>query len=250
MTGTVEPREAAPDAAPGRVLNPLWIISLFLGLAEVTVGVAATRAEGWIQAMLAVFSVAFPSAVAVAFFRILLTRPVVLYAPGDYPDPPSIEAYVAAVSSAGRSLENVEAAVRTALTEVVVPRLAAEDRERPQALVEEAIRAAREDFRRHLVEIDLTGIASDIEPRVLGFPADSMTVTQLLDTIYLTIAGHVDIYSYGRQWVLYDPAGNRALTGIGRLWRDAPGPESVDLRGLQEAGIEPGARLLAVRTGE
>ncbi|OIJ63698.1 hypothetical protein WN71_033345 [Streptomyces mangrovisoli] len=230
------------------MLNPLWIISLFLGLAEVTVGVAASQAHGWIQGMLAVFSVAFPSAVAVAFFRILLTRPFVLYAPKDYSDPPSIETYVAAISSsAGRSWENVETAVRTALTEVVVPRLPLEDRARPQALVEEAVRAARQDFQRRSVEIDLSGIEASIETKVLSFPVDSMTVSDLLDTIYVSIREYVDIESYGLEWVLRDAATGRIFTEVGRSWRRARRLDPNDARSLQEVGIDPGARLLAIR---
>ncbi|MFB6989529.1 hypothetical protein ACFCZT_38200 [Streptomyces sp. NPDC056230] len=250
MTGALEPREPISDAGVGRVLNPLWIISLFLGLAEITVGVAATQAHGWIQGMLAVFSVVFPSAVALAFFHTLLTRPFVLYAPKDYPDPPSIEAYVTAVSSTtSRSLENVEAAVRTALAEVVIPRLPLGGPDEPQAVVEAAVRAARQDFQRHSVEIDVSGIEAGMTANTHTFPVDLVTVDQLLNSIYLTIADYVDAYSYGREWVLYDPATNRTIREIGSSWLRAKGLSPNDSRGLQEVGINPGSRLLAIRTG-
>ncbi|MEV5878324.1 hypothetical protein AB0L75_29695 [Streptomyces sp. NPDC052101] len=238
----------ASEGTSGRVLNPLWIISLFLGLAEVTVGVAATQAEGWIQGMLAVFSVVFPSAVAVAFFRTLLTRPFVLYAPRDYPDAPSIEAYVTAVSSAaGRNLENVGSAVRLALEEVVVPRLPAADQERTEDLIEEAVQAAVGDFQRRSVEVDLSGIDPSMEVAVLTFPLDMVTVSHVLDTVYLTISDLVDAYTYGSQWILVDPTTGRRLTDIGSASLSPAGIPREDNRSLREIGVRPGSRLLAKR---
>jgi hypothetical protein len=199
--------------------------------------------------MLAVFSVAFPSAVAATFFRILLTRPFVLYAPKDYPNPPSIEAYVAAVSSAAsRNVQNVEAAVRSAVEEVVVPRLPPTDRERPEALIEATVRAAREDFQRRSVEVDLSGIvAPDAQARTLTCPMDSVTVSHLLDTVYLAIDDYVDAYSYGRQWLLHDPATRKTFKELGTPWRLAHGSDPNDDRRLEEVGIRAGTRLVAVR---
>jgi hypothetical protein len=240
--------EPAAEGASERVLNPLWIISLFLGLAEVTVGVAATQAQGWIQGMLAIFSVAFPSAVAVAFFRILLTRPFVLYAPRDYPNSPSIEAYVTAVSTAaGRNVENVEAAVRLAVEEVVVPRLPTADADRTQDLVEDAVRAAVGDFQRRSVQVDLSGIDPSMQVAVLTFPLDEVTVSHLLDTVYLTISDHVDAYAYERQWILVDAATGRPFRGIGSTSISSGGIPGEDSRNLRQIGVRPGSRLLAKR---
>ena len=199
--------------------------------------------------MLAIFSVTFPSAVAATFFGILLTRPFVLYAPKDYPNPPSIEAYVTAVSSAAsRNVQNVEAAVRSAVEEVVVPRLLPMDREKPEALIEATVRAAREDFQRRSVEVDLGGIvAPDELVQVLTFPVDSVTVSHLLDTIYMTISDHVDSYSYGHQWLLHDPATSKTFKEIGTSWSRAQGLGPRDGRALEEVGIRSGTRLIAVR---
>lgn len=83
-----------PPGQPPRVLNPLWIIALFLGLSETTVGIAAALSSGWVQGLLAVFAVAFPVLVSAVFFFILWQRPEVLYAPGDFPEHVSINTYV------------------------------------------------------------------------------------------------------------------------------------------------------------
>ncbi|GII67227.1 hypothetical protein Skr01_73120 [Sphaerisporangium krabiense] len=89
-------RSAGP---PSRQPNPLWIISLFLGTAEVTMGVAASRASGWAQGLFAVFSIAFPVGVAAAFFAILWKKPYVLYAPRDFGGRANVGEFVAAMSA-------------------------------------------------------------------------------------------------------------------------------------------------------
>src|SRR3954451_22299629 len=83
-----------------RNLNPLWIISLFLGLSEVTSGVAATQVDGASRASFTLFAIIFPSGVAIAFFAILWRKPQVLYAPRDFPKHLDARAYVQAMQSA------------------------------------------------------------------------------------------------------------------------------------------------------
>lgn len=232
-----------------RVLNPLWIISLFLGLAEVTVGVAATQSQGWIQGLLAIFSVVFPSAVAAVFFVILLTRPFVLYAPRDYPSPPSIEAYVTAVSSTpGRNLQGVEAAIRSAIEEVVVPRLPASTSEHREELIEAAVQAAQADLQRRSVEVDLSRIDRRWPVRLLSFPHD-LTVSELLDAVFMELQDRISIYSYGREWLIQDSVTGRCYTGVGYTYREGGEPTPRDDRNLSQIGIDPGARLLAVPIG-
>ncbi|MFD5463467.1 hypothetical protein ACFWIQ_11695 [Kitasatospora sp. NPDC127059] len=214
-------------------------------MAEITVGVAATQAKGWIQGIFAIFSVLFPSAVAVAFFRILVTRPFVLYAPKDYPNPPSMEAYVAALSSAAAgNRQNVEAAVRAAVERVVIPRLPPGSKPDADVVIEQAVRAARRDLESRSVTVDLSGIDSSLSGQTLDFPAGQLTVANLLDAIYLAIHDYVDAYAYGRQWVLRDPSTGQTFMEIGT---QAQGRNHKDARSLQEIGIMPGDRLLAVR---
>ena len=67
-----------------RSMTPLWIISLFVGLTETTLGISASQTTGGIQVALTAFVIAFPFIVALAFFIILWSRPYVLYPPTDY----------------------------------------------------------------------------------------------------------------------------------------------------------------------
>src|SRR5262245_3199420 len=69
---------------PPKVLNPLWIISLFVSLTEVTLGYATSRTAGGIQISLTCFVITFPVLIAACFFYVLWHRPQHLYAPGDF----------------------------------------------------------------------------------------------------------------------------------------------------------------------
>ncbi|SFP41915.1 hypothetical protein K8Z49_38260 [Actinomadura madurae] len=255
------PRKASP-----RVMNPLWIISLFLGLTEVTIGVVTTQATGWVQALLAVFAVLFPSGVAGAFFRILWQKPWVLYAPGDYEDEGIFKdlqqhghEYAATVSSAtDRSLENLEAAMRSAFEKVIDPALVIAAApgagqsgirgtgDAGRSVVDEAIETAREHFQQRVIEVDLSAIHSSLAGFPLIFPVtDSTTVTDLLDNLYFAIAAYVRSFSYNKSWVLEDVRTGRTYTDIGAAWARRTLNETRDWRRLSEAGIEPGSRMRA-----
>ncbi len=71
-------------SSKARLLTPLWVVSLFVSLAEVTLGVAATQTTGSVQVALTTFVIIFPLFVAGAFFGILWNRPWVFYSPLEY----------------------------------------------------------------------------------------------------------------------------------------------------------------------
>jgi hypothetical protein len=238
--------QSTQQEAPPRVLNPLWIISLFLGLAELTVGIATTQATGWIQGLLAIFSVGFPCAVAAAFFLILWKRPFVLYAPRDYPDKPGIQDYASAVSSAAdRSLKNVEEAIRAAFEQVITPQLTMlGDENRSRSVVDRAVETARRNFRQRVVEVELTNIHPSLAP--LEFPVtESTTVSDLLDGVYFAIADFVDSFMYNHRWTLEDAETGHQYREIGTRWARSALGGGRDHRPLKEVGIQPGDRLVA-----
>jgi hypothetical protein len=231
-----------------RALNPLWIISLFLGLAEATVGISTTQAYGWVQGMLAVFSVAFPAAIAAIFFLILWKKPYVLYAPKDYSDRPGIREFVGALSSStNRSLDNVESAIRSAFETVIDPQLTDIGEARKESLVQEAVETAQRDVRRRTVEVDLGGIHSSLRTSPFIFPiSDRTTVADLLDSVYFAISDFVSPFSYGDEWMLLDEKTGNTHREIGTSWAKKALDQSRDWRPLKDVGIDPGDRLIAV----
>lgn len=84
------------DKHKGRLLTPLWIISLLISLAETVVGLVAAKTSGTVQAVFTAFSIIFPLLIVALFFTVLWNRPWVLYSPGEYPPSVKVGQFVAA----------------------------------------------------------------------------------------------------------------------------------------------------------
>lgn len=223
-------------------MGPLWVISLFLGLSELTVGVATTQATGWVQGMLAIFAVAFPILVATAFFLILWRRPPVLYAPREFGGEVNVTEYVKAMDTFNRrSLEIVGTAV-AATVESVGPsmeRLGMNAKEAREILAQVA-----DAPRRVAVNVDLT--VFDPSFGVREFPVDHRTtVSDLLDNIWLSVSEHVPSYSFGELWALRDETSGVEFVHIGRSWARANLKGDTDYRKLSAVGISRGTQLKA-----
>jgi len=72
------------ERTAGRKMTPLWVISIFVSLTEVVLGVAASKTAGGIQVALIGFVMVFPLLIAGAFFACLWARPWVFYPPSEY----------------------------------------------------------------------------------------------------------------------------------------------------------------------
>src|SRR5690606_11508692 len=69
-----------------KVSNPLTIIAIFSGLAEILATVALIQLPPEIQSIFVYFVMAFPTALVLLFFFVLYFKNTVLYAPSDYED--------------------------------------------------------------------------------------------------------------------------------------------------------------------
>ncbi|MFF7689657.1 hypothetical protein ACFZB6_26370 [Streptomyces syringium] len=229
-----------------RALNPLWIISLFLTVSEAAAGAAATQTQGWLQAVLVLFSVIFPIGVASAFFAILVQRPYVLYAPKDYSKNPSVRDFVNALNtSRNRSVENMEASIRSAIEEVIPKMLDAKMGAIGQdAIVAGVIESAREDFRHRFIEISYNQMDHDVASVQIPVGDDTL-VQEFLNEAWSFAPEWVPPYTYGDRWVLIDQKKGHAYRRMGTAWARLHRKESDD-RLLYSTGISAGDTLHAV----
>lgn len=70
-----------------KVSNPLTIIAIFSGLAELLATVALTQLPLEVQKIFVYFVMVFPLVIVLLFFFVLYFKNGVLYAPSDYDDP-------------------------------------------------------------------------------------------------------------------------------------------------------------------
>jgi hypothetical protein len=230
------------ESSPPHVFSPLWVISLFLGLSEITVTIAITQADGWVQGMLAIFAVAFPTLVAVVFFLILWHNNKVLYAPREFADGTTVKEFADAMARrTRREVGIVESAIRASSESLAVQltELGADKATRDE-LIENVVTAARRTT--VLVELDRITEPGD----TLSIPVDETTTVQdLLDTVYFSISDKVDPYTYGSRWMLINTESGQTLDAIGpiakldaRMYRRWSVP-------LADVGIEAGMRMAA-----
>ncbi|MVU81035.1 hypothetical protein GPX89_27780 [Nocardia sp. ET3-3] len=231
----------AVDKTVPRVLNPLWIISLFLGLAEVTAGGAATLTSGWIQSIFAIFCVTFPSGVAIAFFITLRDRPQVFYAPGDFlNEGPDVQHYIETMS---KSLNRVD------IEKVITVGISRGLEETPELgevskikVLNQAIESAKDEYTRQHITVRIPFVDRQNEPVELLFLAES-PVSEVLDNIYFALQSTVAPYTYGDQWILRNVESGEVLKDA-KIQSAMDNPsKSYDYRPLSEAGIPGGSHL-------
>ncbi|WP_146022209.1 hypothetical protein [Streptomyces sp. CB02959] len=230
-----------------RVVNPLWIISLFLGLSETTAGVVAALASGWVQGALTLFAIVFPLLVSGAFFTVLWRKPEVLYAPGDFPEHVPVGTYVDGMRRGSRGqVELLEEVVRETL-ESVLPSFLSSKATPAEAmqLVNEAIESAHDGIASRVLTIDLSGV--DQSFLQAQFPLfEGATVSDFLDRLWAMLRDHVKPYTYGTHWVLIDRKGGHVLRDIGTQWAKNNLGSADDERLLKDVGIHANSDLAAV----
>ncbi|MFF2809668.1 hypothetical protein ACFVT2_21340 [Streptomyces sp. NPDC058000] len=229
------------------MVNPLWIISLFLGLSETTAGVVAALASGWVQGALALFAIVFPILVSGAFFTILWRKPEVLYAPGDFPEHVSVRTYVDGMRRGSeRQVEVLEEVVRETLESVLPSFLS--DKATPAEtvqLVSEAIASAHDGIASRVLTVDLSAVDESILQAQFPLP-EGATVSDFLDRLWTTLRDFVEPYTYGTHWVLIDRKAGRVLNDIGTLWAKNNLGSDGDERPLKDAGIRADMDLAAL----
>lgn len=240
--------EARSSQPIPRVLNPLWIISLFLGVSETTVGVAATQVSGWIQGLLAVSATLFPLLVSGAFFAIVWKKPEVLYAPGDFPEHVPVPEFVHGMHrGAAGNLDLISSVLRDTLESVLPAVLTPEIPEgEVESVVSKAVSTAQTDLESRAIRIDLRLISSDL-CQIEWLIDSATTVSEMLDALWAEIRDHFPPFTYSARWVLVDRRSLKAFDEMGTKWAEAHGRRRDD-RLLSDVGINLGAELVAVRT--
>ena len=222
-----------------RAASPLWIIALFIALTQSMAGIAAIATDGTTRMIFAIFAVTFPVVVLALFVWLLLRHPANLYSPGQYTAETTIETYVRAL---GRESRDAASQLRQTLSAVAAAALSEPTGSDARSV---AVTGILEDLtERSIVTVDRSVLLPGSPPAEVPVTTHT-TVDELLDSIYFHLADVVPPRTYGQEWVLADEQMTQ-LTEIGRTWAEEHGMRR-DVRPIVEVGIQPGARIVAVK---
>jgi ABC-type multidrug transport system fused ATPase/permease subunit len=237
---------------PPKVINPLWMISLFFSFTEVELGYVVFKTTGSVQVALTAFVIGFPVLIAAAFFALLWFRPENFYAPKDFG---SDEAYLrnfadADARRAKKDLINLDAQIeqriiKTLTSDHTIKRFAlSEKTELKETLKDTAADITSEIRETNFISVSLAPIASGLKE--LNLPVKALaTFGDLIDTVFFALEGHVDPYTYGTSWIIRDQKSHKVFKNTRMIKRLRPGNPSTESRTLEAVGIRAGMSLEA-----
>ena len=234
--------------------SPLGIIALFLTVTETVSGLTVMQATGVIQIALTAYVIVLPILVLIVFTAVLWNKPFVLYPPDAFAGGATISDFQKAMLARyGKVLEQrefdearIQEIIREALRSALARQAqAAGSSERGIIDATEIVSKTIAEIDEHLLTIDTAPLGGLGKVRKLPYDAN-LTVSQLLDDIYFSIAEKVGMSTYGRQWVLQDLRTKQFFSEMGRSWAAGRGLPNDDRR-LGEVGLEPGMWLQTIR---
>lgn len=233
---------------PPKVINPLWIISLFFSFTEIALGYVVFKTTGGIQVALTCFVIAFPILVAVAFFAVLWFRPEHLYAPKDFGSDESFLRSIADARKSRQGLLNLDAEIEQRISasltsEKLLTRISSlEGNQLKEALKDAAVGISSEIREATSISISLTPIVPELSDLI--FPVDAFAnFSDLTDQLYFALEDYVKPYTYGTSWILRDKVSGKTFKNARMIAGIKPGKIVTDFRTLEEVGITAGMFL-------
>jgi len=230
----------------GVVKNPLSVIAIFAGIAEISGTGVLPFITPENQSLYIWFLMSFPFTLILLFFATLNWNHKALYAPSDYnSDASFLEGTRGSrsprpeVSHLEETIDHdIEAALSSAL-----PKNEKDPNERER--IANAIKSSIK--KSSFITIDarpLTGGDSSIfELPFVAFPS----LNNLTDEVYFLIDNYVKPFEYGHSWVLKKAENHETIKNSRMITGTEIGIPCPDMRSLKEVGIEPGMTLLVTR---
>jgi hypothetical protein len=222
----------------GIVKNPLSVIAIFAGVAEISgTGILPFIAPDN-QELYIWFLMLFPFTLVLLFFSTLNWNHKALYAPSDYKSDESFQENV----NGGRTQREGIASMGKVIEEKVAEVLNSADGDSAQESKESIAKKITESIKTSsFIAINarpLTGTDDVFSLPYVAFPS----LNSLTDEIYFLLEEHVRPFEYGHSWVLKGENGE--IIKNSRMITNTPkGEPCPDLRSLQEVGILPGMTI-------
>ncbi|WP_185830316.1 hypothetical protein [Pseudomonas aeruginosa] len=230
----------------GVVKNPLSVIAIFAGIAEISGTGILPFITPENQSQYIWFLMSFPFALVIFFFATLNWNHKALYAPSDYNSDASFLEGIRGSKSPRPEVSHLEETIDHNI-EAALGLVLKENEKDPgeRTRIADAIKSSIK--KSSFITVDarpLTGNDSCIyELPFVAFPS----LNNLTDEIYFLINDYVKPFEYGHSWVLKFDTNHQTIKNSRMITGTEIGTPCPDMRSLKEVGIEPGMTLLVTR---
>lgn len=231
---------------PGVVKNPLSVIAIFAGIAEIGGTAVLPFITPENQSQYIWFLMCFPFALISFFFATLNWNHKALYAPSDYSSDASFLEGIRSSKSPRPEVSNLEETIEHDIDAALGSALKGNEQDpNERARIADAIKSSIK--RSSFIKVDARSITGDersiYELPFVAFPS----LNNLTDEIYFLINNHVKPFEYGHSWVLRFGNNHQVIKNSRMITGTEKGTPCPDMRSLKEVGIEPGMTLLVTR---
>ncbi|MFM5460764.1 hypothetical protein ACET7L_12860 [Aeromonas veronii] len=224
----------------GIVKNPLSVIAIFAGVAEISGTGVLPFIDTENQELYIWFLMLFPFTLVLLFFSTLNWNHKSLYAPSDYKSDESFLENANGSKSQKTGIASMEKVIEAKVHEVLNASddvHGEESKRRVARKITESIKTSA------FITVDarpLTGDEDDLfDLPYVGFPSfDSLT-----NQIFFLIESHVRPFEYGHSWVLKNERGE-VIKNSRMITKTKIGVPCTDSRELREVGILPGMTII------
>ena len=223
----------------GIVKNPLSVIAIFAGVAEISGTGVLPFIDPENQELYIWFLMLFPFTLVLLFFATLNWNHRALYAPSDYKSDESFLESANGGKSQREGIASMEKVIEAKVYEVLNASDGAPSAESKRSIAEKITESIKTSAFITVDARSLTGQDSDVFdlPYVAFSSFDSLT-----NEIFFLIEKHVGPFEYGHSWVLRNDKGE-IIKNARMITKTKIGVPCTDSRGLKEVGIIPGMTI-------
>ncbi|MGH1461110.1 MAG: hypothetical protein ACRBB6_03650 [Neptuniibacter sp.] len=219
----------------GIVKNPLSVIAIFAGVAEISgTGVLPFIAPAN-QELYIWFLMLFPFTLVLLFFGTLNWNHKALYAPSDYKSDESFQENVNGAKSQREGIASMEKLIESKITEVLK---SSDSTQSSESIAQEITKSIKTSSFITINAQPLTGSNDVFDLPHVAFSS----LNALTDEIYFLLDNHVGPFEYGHSWVLTTENGE-VIKNARMITRTPIGEPCPDNRSLKEVGILPGMTI-------
>lgn len=222
----------------GIVKNPLSVIAIFAGVAEISGTVVLPFIAPDNQELYVWFLMLFPFTLVLLFFATLNWNHKALYAPSDYKSDESFQENVNGGRSQREGIASMEKVIKEKVTEVLNSADGDSVKESKESIAQQITESIKTSSFITINAGPLTGTDDVFFLPYVAFPS----LNSLTDEIYFLLEEYVRPFEYGHSWVLKDENGK--IIKNSRMITNTPNGEPCpDHRSLKEVGILPGMTI-------